>query len=379
MKVLMVTNDLDFFWLQKSRLAKALVRAGNSVSVVGPLKTFSGSNSDRAVREGFEYIPLPLDRSSMSPLRELRTFLKLVSIYRRARPDLVHHFTIKPVIYGSIAARITRVPRVINSVTGLGYVFTSQDFWSGLRRALISLLYRTALRSRRVQVIFENAEDRGQFVSKGLLQSERAHVIRGAGVDLKQFSPAPEPEGEPVVVLAARMLWDKGIGEFVQAVSLLKGRGLRFRAVLAGPLDPANPAHIPEEQLRSWSAEGHVEWIGFQEDMPRVYRDSSIVCLPSYREGLPLSLLEALASGRPIVTTDVTGCREVIVDGLNGFSVPVRTVEPLAEALARLVTNPELRRKMGAGGRKMAEEQFSSESVHRETFSVYEGRACEPA
>ncbi len=223
-------------------------------------------------------------------------------------------------------------------------------------------------------MVFQNAEDAGELVEAGIVGSDQIQVIRGVGVDTVKFSPPLETQDEnqvPVVVLAGRMLWDKGIGEFVEAARLLKLRGSRVQCVLVGMVDKENPAAIPETQLRAWQSEGMVQWWGHREDMPNVLASAQIVVLPSYREGLPKVLLEAAACARPVVATNVAGCREIVKDGINGFLVPPKDPASLSEAIAKLLENPSLRIRMGIRGREIVEKEFSVDRISQETLNLY--------
>ena len=220
-------------------------------------------------------------------------------------------------------------------------------------------------------MIFENSDDLKEAIGFGAISADDAVLIRGAGIDLDAFAPSPEPEGVPVVTLTARMLWDKGVAEFVGAARQLKQAGIAARFLLVGAPDALNRAAIPQATLDTWQAEGVVDCLGFRGDIAVVLAESHVVCLPSYREGLPKSLLEALAAGKPVVTTDVPGCREVVADGINGFLVPARSVTPLADALRKLIADPDLRHHMGAAGRSRAETEFSTQRVTAETLAIY--------
>jgi glycosyltransferase involved in cell wall biosynthesis len=225
---------------------------------------------------------------------------------------------------------------------------------------------------RGTQVIFENDEDRRAFLQFGFIRPADGYLIPGVGVDTSRFVPIPESEVVPIVLLAARMLWDKGVGEFVEAARLLHAEGLKARFVLVGRTDAGNPASISDKQIETWHDEGVIEWWGWGEDMPVVLSMASVVCLPSYyREGLPTVLMEASACGRPAVTTDWPGCRDAIIDGVTGLLVKVRDVLSLADALRKLIIDPALRRKMGTAGRSVAEKQFSTEKITTQILAVY--------
>jgi len=348
-------------------LALAAQDAGYDVAVV----THVSEHGDVIRRAGIRLIPFNLSRRGMNPLSELVVLARLISLFRKEKPALVHNVAMKPVIYGSLAARLSGVPRVVNALTGLGYVFTSDQPKARLLRPVIGSAFRALLSSRRSLLILQNQDDRAMFIHKRFINKEQIRLIRGSGVDTAVFPPSLEPSGIPVVMLASRMLWDKGIKEFVEAARQLKARGVDARFVLVGDTDTHNPTAITNEQLTVWHTEGVIEWWGWCDDMPAVLAQANIVCLPSYREGLPKVLLEAASCGRPIVTTDVPGCREIMRNGENGFLVPVHSTVELAHAIQRLIEKPELRKKMGPKGREIVIGEFAVEKVISETMAVY--------
>jgi glycosyltransferase involved in cell wall biosynthesis len=368
LRILIVVNSEWYFWSHRLSLAKALRSAGCDVLVAA---SDERGYSDSIVAEGLRFIPLRLQRRSLAPHRELASIWELFRLYRRERPHLVHHVTIKPVLYGSIAAKAARVPLVINAIPGLGYMFLGQDWHVRLRQQVALAAYRVALSGQQTRVIFQNPDDRALFVSRSVVPLDRTVLIRGSGVDVSQFVPSPEQSGLPIVLLASRLLWDKGVGELVEASRRLKKDGIACRVVLVGAPDPGNPKAIPVSLLERWQAEGVVEWWGLRNDMPEVLKAASIVVLPSYREGIPKILLEAAAVGRPIVTTDTPGCREIVRHGENGLLVPPYEPVALAQALHRLLQDPVLRAQMGKQGRAIVTAEFSEEQVIKETLSVY--------
>jgi glycosyltransferase involved in cell wall biosynthesis len=367
MKILLVANTDWYLYNFRRSLAVYLRAAGHAVTLVSP----HGPYVAGIQKLGFPWLEWAVGRKSAGP-GELLAVQQLARIYWRQHPDLVHHFTVKPVLYGSLAASLARVPCVVNAITGLGYVFLQNNLRARLLRQVVLLLYRFALRTPRQTVIFENTYDRSFFEGLRLLPVGAGRVIEGAGVDVEQFAPTPEPAGDPLVVLPARMLWDKGVGTAVEAARLLRAARTPLRLALVGPTDPGNPANIPEATLQGWVAEGCVEWWGFQEDMRAVYAQAGLVLLPSLGEGVPTVLIEAAACGRAIVATDVAGCRDVVQNGHTGLLVPPNDPAALAQALHRLAGDPALRRQMGAAGRIQAEARFSMEQINRETLEVYQ-------
>ena len=366
-KIIYLVAEDWYFCSHRLQLACAARDEGYEVVVV----TRVTAHGDEITRNGLKLIPVNMCRRGLNPLSELPLLFHLIKVYRQERPDLVHHVALKPVIYGSLAAAISRVPVKINALGGLGYVYSSDSKKAWLLRTILRVILRGLLNWGNSKVILQNKDDLETLVKASILKPDRVVLIRGAGVDLQEFAVSTESDEMPVVMLASRMLWSKGVGEFVDAAVILKGMGVVARFVLVGEADSVNPASISQEQLKKWQREGVVEWWGKRDNMPSVLSQASIVCLPSYREGLPKVLLEAAASGRPIVASDVPGCREIVKNGKNGFLVPARQSEPLAEAINRLVVNPELRQEMGCKGRSIVEMEFSSEQVIEETLALY--------
>lgn len=365
MKILLFANTSWYLYNFRLPLAEALRSAGHEVILVSPSDDYSQKLTDA----GFMWIDFPLSRKGRNPFFEVVTLFRLITLYRNAKPDLVHHFTIKCVVYGSLAARWTGIKSVINAITGLGYVFIGNSKSQTILRWLIILLYRFSLKGTRV--VFQNEDDLRQFLEYTLVDRDQSEIIRGSGVDIQRFTVSPFPEGMPVVVLPARMLWDKGVAEFVSAARQLRKEGIIARFILAGDTDDDNPAAVPNKTLKGWQKEGIVEWMGWQSDMPSVYATSTIVCLPSYREGLPKTLIEAAACGRPLIATDVPGCREVIIPGKTGLLSVVRDVETLTNCLRAMIQDRDSWYRMGQEARKLAEDEFSTGRIINETMQIY--------
>ncbi len=362
-----ITEDW-YFWSHRLPIARAARDVGFEVLIA----TRVNQNKERIKNEGFKLIPIGLERKSRNIFKEVLSIFEIVKIYRREQPDIVHHVAVKPVLYGSWAARIVGIPAVVNALAGLGFIFVAQGWKVSIFKRLVVIAYRLAFSAKNTIGIFQNPEDFKLFVDAGIAKSEKAVLIRGSGVDTERFISLPEPEGVLVIVLASRMLWDKGVGEFVEAGQILRKDGIECRMILVGNPDPENPASIPEKTLLSWQAEGIVEWWGHRDDVSEVFAQSNIVALPSYREGLPKVLLEAASCGRAIVATDVPGCREIVRNNINGFLVPPYDPKTLADAIKILIENPELRAKMGARGREIVIAEFSEENVVKQTMEVYE-------
>lgn len=367
-RILFVVNVDWFFLSHRLPIARAAREAGAEV-IVAAGDTGRGEEIER---EGLTFVPLGISRGGTHVAQEAKTILQLVQLYRRLRPALVHHVTIKPILYGSLAARLVPGAGAVNAISGLGYVF-SADAKAGRLRSLVHPLYRLALRNPNSRTIFQNPDDMEYCVSAGLLESRQATLIRGSGVDCSHFAPSDVPPGPPLVVLPSRMLWDKGVGEFVEAARLLRRSHPDARFALVGGADPDNPKAVPEAQLRSWTEEANgVEWWGFRSDMAEILRDSSIVVLPSrYPEGVPKCLIEAAAAGRPIVATNTPGCREIVRDGENGILVPPGDAGSLAAAIGSLLDDPARRDRFGRYGRTLVEREFAEEIVVEQTMRLY--------
>jgi glycosyltransferase involved in cell wall biosynthesis len=361
----LVTEDW-YFWSHRLPIARAARDAGWEVLVATRVE----NHGEQIEREGFRLIPIRMRRRSLAPWREFAAVTELIRIYRRERPDLVHQVAMKPVLYGSLAAAFTGVPAVVNALAGLGYVFTSAAMKARLLRPLIKTGFRLLLDRANARLILQNPADVAAMRA-GTVAPKRITLIRGSGVDTKAFSPGPEPEAPLVAVMVSRMLWDKGVGELVEAARLLRERKAPVDVVLVGPPDPENPASISEGQLRDWQASGDVAWWGERSDIAQIWAKSHIAVLPSHREGLPKSLLEAAACGRPLVAADVSGCREVVRPGETGILVLPHDPKSLADALERLATDPELRRRMGSAARELVKRELSQEVVVERTMALY--------
>ena len=366
-RLLFVIHEDAFFCSHRLNLGRAARDAGYEVSVATHVQHHAKPIEDA----GFKLLPIRLHGGVQSPFHELASLIELIRLYRREQPDIIHHVSLKPALFGSIAARIVGAPAVVNAVTGLGYLFQSEGWRRSLLRSTLVPALRWGFAHPRSVGIFQNQDDRENFVGARLVKKSQTVIIRGSGVNISHFRPTPEPSGVPVVVLASRMLWDKGIGEFVEAARLVKARGIRAKFVLAGSVYKNNPTTITEEQLRQWEAEGVVEWWGHREDMAGIFAASHVVVLPSYGEGLPKVLLEAAACARPVIATNVRGCREIVRDGENGLLVPVKDPHLLAQAITRILDDKALRERMGARGREIVMKEFRVELVEEATMTLY--------
>jgi glycosyltransferase involved in cell wall biosynthesis len=362
----LITEDWTF-WEIRRDLARLARDAGYEVTIA----TRVTAHAERIRQEGFELIPIMMLREGRNPLRELMTLFELVRLYRRIRPQIVQQVAMKPVLYGSFAAWVARVPVVINIFGGLGYAFTERPEDTSVLRALLQRGLQSAIALSRSVVVVQNADDRDVLVRAKIVNPSRIRLIPGSGVDVQRFVPVDPPPGDPIVMLAGRMLWDKGVGEFVDAVIRLKQCAVKARFVLVGRCDRGNPTAIAEERLHEWTREHGIEWWGHREDLPAVLGSATVVVLPSYREGLPKVLLEAAACGKAMVATDVPGCREVVRHRHTGLLVPVRDSASLADAIVELLSSPELRAALGTHARELAVQQYATMRIGEAFLSLY--------
>ncbi|HHV77979.1 MAG TPA: glycosyltransferase family 4 protein [Syntrophothermus lipocalidus] len=359
-RILIVSHYAKSLLNFRGELIKKMVELGHEVVALGPEAGFEEKLKDL----GAGYIQIPLERTGLNPLRDISTLLALVLEMRKLKPDVVFSYAVKPVIYGSLAARAAGVPAVYSMITGVGSVFLEESGRYNLLARLVKLLYKAALRSNHV-VFFQNPDDLLLFKKKCLLPSDcKAVLVNGSGVNVQRFSYV-EPPLKPIsFLLVARLIYHKGIREYVEAARLLKTRYPEVLFKLLGPLD-TNPSAIGEKELETWVNEGVIEYLGETDDVRPYLAACSVYVLPSYREGTPRSVLEAMAVGRPVITTDVPGCRETVKDGVNGFLVPVKNSVALAEAMERFILNPEMIVEMGKKSREIAEQKYDVHKVNR--------------
>lgn len=366
--VVMFANTDWYLYNFRRSLALKVQQLGHTVLMISP----DGAFGPRLRALGLRWEPLEMRRGSLRPDVEARLILRLAEVLRREKPSLIHNFTIKCAVYGSLAARAARVPNRVNAVTGLGYVFTSRDLKARVLAPVVSNLMRLALRGARARVIVQNQDDGAALIRMGAAERD-VRLIPSSGVDCRRFVPreaAPAGRKPKRIVFCGRLLWDKGLGEFVEAARILHGQGLEF--VAAGAPDPGNPAAVPVDRIGEWRSQGLVRFPGHVEDMPGLLAETDVFVLPSYREGLPRSLIEAGACALPLVATDVPGCREVITNGENGLLVPARDPAALAAAISRLANDADLAAKLGLAARRKVLRDFDESKVIRETMAVYE-------
>lgn len=371
MRIVLFANSDWYLYNFRRSLALALRERGHDVILISP----SGRYGEKLRSLGLIWKPISMGRRSVNPLREASVLLQLVRVFRAERPDLVHGFTIKGSVYGSIAARLAGVRYRVSSIAGMGYVFVSPSLKARFLRPILRGLLRLAFRGRGVRVVLQNPDDFELFSRERFVGSEYLHLILGSGVDTARFMPRPgSSTGERVRVLfPARLLWDKGLAEYIYAARLLRERGVFADFLLAGSPDEGNPATVDESTVRAWADDGSIAWLGHVDDMPSLLASVDVVVLPSYREGLPKVLIEAGASGCALVATDVPGCREVVEHEVDGLLVAVRDGASLADAIQRLTLDPNLRARLGNAARAKAVSRFDERIVLSDTIGLYEG------
>lgn len=369
LKILFFANTDWYLFNFRLPLAKFFREQGFEVVLVSPI----GPYGARLQQEGFRWIGLDMNRRSLNPARELQLIRRIARVYAREKPDIVHHFTIKCVVYGSLIARWQGIPNRVNAVTGLGYVFSDESVRARTLRPIVRTLIKAALGGSGSRLILQNQDDVDAFIAAGLTTSDRIDLVRGSGVDTARFRPLDTPRRLlPMrVLLASRLLWDKGIRDYLVAARILRKERLPIDFAIAGVPDPGNPASVPSSVVSKWQKAGLVTYLGHVSDMPRLLAETDVAVLPSYREGVPRSLLEAAACGLPIVATDVPGCREIVLDKVNGILVPPRNPAALAAAIRYFYDEPNERLAMGQAGRTKVLHEFDQQLVFERTLGVY--------
>jgi glycosyltransferase involved in cell wall biosynthesis len=365
--VYVITED----WFFKSHFfdrALAAVDAGYQVTVITRCRNSArGFEKHGLLNENVEF-----SRRGLNPFYELATVLKLRSVLKKIKPDIVHNIALKPVVLGSLAAQLAGIRKIVNAPVGMGYVFTSRENKARALRPIVKALIRYVLGNKNRRVIIENRDDFENLVSGRFASHDSIALIKGAGVDVQIFSHRPEPPEPVKVIMVSRLLRDKGVHEFIDAAKIVRSRNSSVQFLLVGDIDDGNPTSMNSEAIASLAKSADVTWPGARTDIPELLAQSHIACLPSYREGLPKSLIEAASVGRPIVTTDVPGCREVVTHMVNGLLVQPRDAQALASAIEILVNNPRLRKSMGEENRRKAEAEYANEIIINQTLRVYD-------
>ena len=369
-RIIFVVAEDWYFLSHRLPMARAAKAVGLEVLVAT-----KGTGVERAIRdEGFRLVPIDIDRTGLNPIADLRIEGFLTALYRTETPAIVHHVAMKPVVYGTRAAKRAGVPATVNTLGGFGFLFVSDNPKARLLRPLVAMGLRKAFHAPGARLVLQNEEARDFAVDRGLARPETITLIRGSGVDVLRFRPTPEPDGPLACGFVARMLRSKGVEDVIAAARILKSEGRDIRFVMVGDADPANPDSLTDDRMRSWAEEGLIDWRGRLSDVAPIWAECHVALLPSRGEGLPKSLLEAMSCGRPAITSNHTGCAELVRDGLDGILIPDKNAEALAEAIRTLEEDPALRKSMGLSARSRIEKDFSDAVVGDRTKALY--RAC---
>jgi glycosyltransferase involved in cell wall biosynthesis len=367
MKILYLYAYEAYFWRNRLDLACEAKTQGFDVVLMTPC----GSYRSEIEKRGIRVIPWKVSRKSVNPVRELVSLLEVARVYRREHPDIVQHEALKAVLHGGVAARFTSKAPCVSIICGLGSIFARDAMKMKILRGIVVQALAFVFSTRNARVIVLNDDNRNTLMESKSVKPGQIEVVPGPGISIERFTPQPEPPGTPIVLLPGRMLWEKGIAEFVEAAEDLRGKGISARFVLVGEPDADNPGCISEEQLRSWDRSGAVEWWGQRNDMPAIYAQCTVVCLPSYAEGLPNVLAEAGACARAVVTTDVPGCRQAVSHGVNGLLVPAKDPKALGAAIERLLKDSSLRQRLASRGRERAVKEFSHTTIVNQMLGIY--------
>ena len=368
-KLVILVNSLSFFCSHRLPIAEAAM--DKSINVVIGYGELGGADPQLLEQKGLKVSFVPMKRGSINVFKDLQSLFYIWRFFKKEKPDIAHLVTIKPYLYGGLIARLIGIPALVSAVSGLGFLFINNGLKNKILRSLLYPLFYLAFNHSNQIVIAQNQDDVKLLERWGVLDSHKAQILKGSGVQLKEFVNLEDAPGIPVVCFASRLLLDKGVYDFVSAAKLLKKRKVQARFFLAGDLDTQNPKVINIDDLKKIGEEECIEILGYQEDIPLLYSRSHIICLPSYREGLPKTLLEAAAASRAIVTTDVPGCRDAIIPNTTGLLVPVRNSEALANAIEDLIKHPEKRRSMGKAGRELAIKEFAIEKIVDAHLKIY--------
>ena len=369
-KISIIINDLSFFYSHRLPIAEELIKKGFEVCI--GYGVLGRTDKYFLERKDLKFVSIPMKRGGVNPIKEIQTIINIWKFIKKEKPDLIHLVTIKPYLYGGIVSYLANVPAVISAVSGLGTLFINSDFKSRLLRFLLYPIFKLAFKHNNQKVILQNEDDKKKLVNWGVLNPTKVKLLRGSGVKIKNFTKLEESKDIITVCFLGRLLRDKGVYEFISAARLIKNKGVKARFWLAGDEDIDNPSGLNKKDLKDIKKEGIVEVLGYQKDIPQLYASAHIICLPSYREGLPKSLIEAAAASRAIVTTDVSGCRDAIIPNKTGLLVPLKNYEKLADALQCLIENPKKREAMGKEGRKFAEKEFPIEKIVEGHLEIYQ-------
>ena len=367
-RVLFVITEDWALISHRLHLAEAAIKRGYEVGVLTRVTNYR----DMLESRGLRVFHWRLERRSLNPINEILSVIQLWKILSSFRPAIIHAVAQKPAIYAGLARKLSKQVRFVAALGGVGFIFNAKSLKARMLRPLVKFFLRFSLHGRSTILVLQNMDNIQTITNLNIMSETRIRLVRGAGVEIEKFRPSPLPAGVPVIILPARMLWDKGVGEFVRVAKRIKERGINARFVLVGDIDSHNPASVTQWQIEQWVAQGAVEQAGRCDDMDLIYRRASIVCLPSYNEGLPKVLLEAASCARPSVAFDVPGCREIVRDGLNGFLVGFGDETALETAIVTLINDRSLCAEMGAKGRKIVEQEFSDDIINAQTFAIWD-------
>lgn len=373
-RLLFVANADWAFVSHRLPIALEAIKRGYEVHIATPIT----DKADMLTAHGLIVHPLYLKRKSINPICNMRSFLQLLILTKKIKPKIIHLITIKPILLGGIAARLNRVPALVIAVSGMGFVYIATGIAAKLRRKLVGFLYRIVFTHTNLKVIFQNKDDQKILANTTKLPLSKSILIPGSGVALDTYQAKPLPTGMPRIVMACRLLVDKGVREFITAAHLVKQSGYDAHFMLVGECDFGNPTSLTETELKELTSDDHVEYCGHQTNMPDILANAHIVVLPSYREGLPKVLIEAAACGRAVVTTDVPGCRDAIEPNISGLLVPVHDANALANAIKRLLDDPEYCAQLGEAGRRLAERKFDIHKIVAQQLSIYSEMMASP-
>jgi len=369
-KIILFVVNVDWFFIShRLVIAEAVIKRGYKVYVAAK----NTGQKEIIEQKGIHFINLDITRSGLNPIKELKLVFSLYKIYSCIKPDIIHHITLKPVLYGSLVSKFFKSPKIVNAISGLGYNFTENR--NGIASFIMIKLMQYGFNRKGLEFIFQNNDDFNDLFQKNVLtRRSHIHFIKGSGVDLNLFNHKYfSPTNVIKVLFPSRMLWDKGVYELYKSTIELKEKYInRIQFILVGSADSENRAGVSKEFMNNWQDGHYVKWLGYQKEMTSIYQDSHIVVLPSYREGLPKSLIEACAAGRAIITTNAIGCKECVEDGKNGIVIPLKNYVELSKAISFFVENPSQIANMGKYGRKKAENEFDIKLVIDKHLRIYE-------
>ena len=369
-KILMILNDMAWFWSHRLPLAKGILKNGYKLTVAAEY-----AKDDSKMRDmGIDTRNLCGYDKGFNPLAELLLLLSIHKAIKITKPDIIHAITLRHALYTGIAARLLRHPKSVFTIAGLGSLFAADSAKAKILRLIAMPVFKFAFGHKGAKLIFQNPDDYQIMIDRGVVNASQCVIIKGSGVDLNQFPYTPPPHNDvPVMLFSSRLIAEKGLDDYVEASRLLKEKGIKARFLVAGDTTHKNPKNMDPKQVQTWHDAELIEWLGNVDDMPKRLQSCDIFILPSYyREGVPKVILEALATGRPIITTDKPGCKETVDEGINGYKIPAKNGAAIAEKIETLLADQNLMEKMSQASRQKAETEFSVDSVVERTLKIYE-------